>query len=161
NNIMENEMTNAGIEMETKLSITAEGGNYLKVASGWATFLAVLGFIGTGFIVLAALLIMVMSPFIGSLSKFGGTFGFPMILMGVVYLLLGVVYFFPAYYLYNFANKIKIALINNNQKTLDESLKNLKKMFKYIGIMSIVLISLYLIMIPVMIFISFSKIWGL
>lgn len=158
---MENEMTHAGIEVETKLSITTEGGEYLKVASSWATFLAILGFIGTGFIVLASFFMMVMSPFIGSLSKFGGTFGFPMILLGVVYLLIGVVYFFPAYYLYNFANKIKIALINNNQEMLDQSLKNLKKMFKYIGIMSIVLISLYLIMIPVMIFISFSKVWGL
>jgi len=33
----------------------------------------------------------------GSSTKLGSAFGLPMILVGVVYLLLGVLYFFPAF----------------------------------------------------------------
>jgi hypothetical protein len=154
---MENEITNAGIEMDTKLSITSEGTSYLKTTYKWATFLAILGFIGSGIICLIAIGFMVASPFIGSSTKLGSAFGLPMILVGVVYLLLGVLYFFPAFYLYNFSNKMKVALELNKQDELDNSFSNLKKMFKFLGIMTIVLISAYLIMIPIILFISFSR----
>lgn len=158
---MENEITNAGIDKDEKLSITSEGAGYLKTTYKWASFLAILGFIGSGIICLIAIGILIVSPFLGSSSKFGSAMGFPMTLIGIVYLLLGVLYFFPAYYLYNFSNKMKVALELNKQEELDNSLSNLKRMFKFLGIMTIVLISAYLIMIPVFLFISFSKNMGI
>jgi hypothetical protein len=158
---MENEITNAGIGMEPKLCITSVSAGYLKITYKWATFLSILGFIGSGIICLIALAILVVSPFMGSSSKFGSTFGFPMILIGVLYLVFGILYFFPAYYLYHFSNKMKVALELNKQETLDESFHNLKKMFRFLGIMTIILISAYLIMIPVFLFISFSKNMGI
>jgi hypothetical protein len=150
---MEQEITNTGIEMETKLCITSDGSSYLKTTAKWATFLSILGFIGSGIMVFAALLMLIISP----LSKLSSTLGFPMAFLGVIYLLLAIFYFFPAYYLYNFANKTKLALDTDNQEVLDDSLKNLKKMFKFIGIMTIVLITTYLIMIPTILILGFSK----
>jgi hypothetical protein len=154
---MENEITNTGIELDTKLSITTEGTSYLKTTYKWATFLAIMGFIGSGIMVLVAIVLMIISPFLGTTSKLGSTFGVPMFLIGLIYLALGVLYFFPAYYLYNFSDKMKSALYSNRQDELDNSLKNLKKVFKFMGIMTIVLISAYIIMIPVFIFISLTK----
>lgn len=150
---MEQEITNTNPEMEAKLCITPDGSSYLKTSAKWGTFLAILGFIGSGIMVFVALLMLIISP----LSKLSSTLGLPMSLLGVVYLLLAILYFFPAYYLYNFADKTKIALDTNNQDVLDDSLKNLKKMFKFIGIMTIVLIATYLIMIPTILILSFSK----
>jgi len=141
---MENEITNAGIEMDTKLNITADGNSYLRTTAQWATFMAILGFIGTVLLVVVAFFMMIISP----MSSLGSTFGFPMSLIGVLYLLMAVLYFFPAYYLYSFADKAKQALDGNKQELFDESLKNLKRMFKFLGIMTIVLISAYLIAIP-------------
>jgi len=144
---MENEITNAGLEMETKMTISSEGSSYLKTTAKWATFIAILGFIGTGIMVLVAFFMMIISP----MSKLNSTFGFPMSLIGVLYLIMAVLYFFPAYYLYNFAGKAKLALEAGNQEVFDDSLKNLKKMFKFIGIMTIVMIAAYLIAIPTII----------
>ena len=150
---MEQEITNTNAEMEAKLCITPYGSSYLKTSAKWATFLAILGFIGSGIMVFVALLMLIISP----ISKLSSTLGLPMSLLGVVYLLLAIFYFFPAYYLYNFADKTKIALDSNNQDVLDDSLKNLKRMFKFIGIMTIVLIAIYLIMIPTVLILTFSK----
>jgi Zn-dependent protease with chaperone function len=107
--MMENEITNAGIEMETKLSISSDGRTYLTTTAKWATFLAILAFIGTGIMVLVGIFMMIISP----LSKLGSTFGFPASLFGLLYMILAVLYFFPAFYLYKFADKTKSALYNN------------------------------------------------
>lgn len=154
---MENEITNTGMDMETELSITLDGRNYLGIASKWATFLAIMGFIGTGFLALLGVCMMLISPFLGSFPKIGSTIGIPFVLLGVFYLLFAVLYFFPAYYLYNFATKIKTALYSNNQTTLDESLKNLKKTFQFMGIMTIALIGLYFVIILTFIISAISK----
>jgi hypothetical protein len=158
---MENEITNSSIESESKLYITSQGSSDLKTTAKWANFLAILGFVGIGFMVLAGVLMIIFSPIMNSSSTFGSSFAFPIVLMGVLYILISVLYFFPTYYLYNFANKMKLAIITNNQDLIDESFKNLKKISKFIGIMTIVLISLYLIMIPVLIFVGISKSMGI
>lgn len=150
---MENEITNASMEMEEKLTITSDGNSYLTTTAKWATFLSILGFVGTGIMVLVGVFMMFISP----MTKLGSTFGIPVALFGLLYLLMAVLYFFPAYYLYNFASKTKLALYNNRQDELDEGLKNLKKMFKFLGIMTIIIVSLYLIMIPAILVFSFAK----
>lgn len=150
---MESEITNSINEQDPELIISADGRDYLKIASKWATFLAILGFIGTGFMVLAGVIMAIISP----TSKLGSTFGFPMGLLGILYILLAALYFFPAFYLFQFASKSKIALDTINQNEFDNSLKNLKKMFKFLGIMTIVLISAYIIAIPTVVILTVSK----
>jgi len=150
---MENEIMNESIEQEASLAITLDGSSYLTSTAKWATFLSILGFIGTGIMVFAGITMMIISP----MSKLGSPFGFPLTLLGLLYIVLAVLYFFPAYYLYNFARKSKVALYNNDQEELDESLMNLKKTFKFLGIMTIVLVSAYIIMIPAIFIFSFAK----
>jgi hypothetical protein len=59
---------------------------------------------------------------------------------------MGLLYFFPVLYLFNFSKKMKNALSNN--KTVDFTLafKNLKSHYKFIGIFTIVIISMYVLM---------------
>jgi len=154
---MENEITNTNLESENQLVITDADKLYLKTAGKWGNFLAIMGFIGTGLMFLAGVSFTVFSPLIGSNSAIGSTLGMPFGIFGIVYVLIAVLYFFPAYYLYNFSTKIIAALNSNSQSNLDSSIKSLGLMFKFIGIMTIILISLYLIMIPVMIFAIMSK----
>jgi len=149
---MENEITS--IEKEATLSITSDGRTYLNTTAKWATFLAILGFIGSGILVFVGVIMLVISP----MMKSGSSFGFPTGVLGLIYLPLAVLYAFPSYYLYSFATKIKSALYNNRQAELDESLKNLKRTFKFLGIMTIVMIAAYLIMIPVIFILGFSRV---
>ena len=50
--------------------------------------------------------------------------------------------FFPLYFLFLFAGRMKKALTNNQQKELNEAFQNLKKAFRYVGIVMLVCILL-------------------
>ncbi|HEX4875976.1 MAG TPA: DUF5362 family protein, partial [Chitinophagaceae bacterium] len=56
----------------------------------------------------------------------------------VVYILMGLLYFFPLMFLLHFANKMKTALATNDAGMLSESFRNLKKTFRYLGILMII-----------------------
>lgn len=51
--------------------------------------------------------------------------------------------FFPLWYLYQFANKMKVAIAANDVQALNDSFFNLKRYFRFIGILVIILLSIY------------------
>lgn len=125
---------------------------HLSEAARWARFLAIVGFVLIGIIVLVGLFAgsilgtmssgLSQSEFRGSAGLIGGFFT-------VIYILIAAVYFFPCLFLFHFANKMKIALASSDQETLNSSFQNLKKLFRFLGILMI--ISLALIGIQVLI----------
>jgi len=132
------------------LSIDPISKGHLGEAARWAKFLAIIGFIGCALIVLAGI-------FAGSIFEMYGTRyeGFDRdtrvstkglgAVAAVFYVLLALLYFFPCLFLFNFASKMKSALLSNDQEILNSSFQNLKKTFRYVGILTIILLSLYLI----------------
>jgi hypothetical protein len=118
---------------------------HLAEAAKWAKFLAIVGFVICG-------LIIVLSFFIGtlfstSMSRYdtaglGSSFG---IIITIVYLGIGILYFFPCLFLFKFANNMITALNSNEQITLNRSFQNLKIMFRYVGILTIIVFGLYII----------------
>jgi hypothetical protein len=54
-----------------------------------------------------------------------------------------VLLFFPCLYLNKFSVKMKTALNSINQEDFEDSFKNLKSLFKFYGILSIILLSFY------------------
>lgn len=56
-----------------------------------------------------------------------------------------LLYFFPCLYLYRFSAQAKIAVEAEDQESLTSSMQNLKSMFKFMGILTIILISLYIL----------------
>jgi hypothetical protein len=56
-----------------------------------------------------------------------------------------------------FGSKIKSAFENNDQAALDEGLKNLKRLFTFFGVLTIIVISAYIIIIPTMFIFGLSK----
>ncbi len=107
----------------------------LSETAKWAKFLAIVGFVMLGLIVLAALFM-----FIAGASTFGGA-SFLGIAFG--YLLMAALYFFPTYYLYLFSRKIKLGFNSSIQSEVDEAFLNLKKLFKFVGILMIIMLSIY------------------
>jgi hypothetical protein len=73
----------------------------------------------------------------GALSVIGGAF------ITVLYLVIAVIYFFPCLFLYNFSVRLRAALRGNDQVKLNQALKSQKTLFKYIGIMTIIILAFY------------------
>jgi predicted ferric reductase len=63
----------------------------------------------------------------------------------VLYLVCAGMLFLPCLYLYKFSIKMQLAVKSVNQENFDESLMNLKSMFKFYGILTIVLLSFYVL----------------
>lgn len=130
---------------EMKLSESAKV--FLKETAKWAYFLSILGFIGIGFIIFAALfagtLFSSMSKMNPAMGAMGSSFG---IVMAFFYFMIAVLYFSPVYYLNKFASNAKKAFKNSDSEILTISLEYLKSHYKYIGIMTLVIFSLYFLM---------------
>lgn len=127
---------------ETGLSITHESRNYLQETAKWGKFLAIVGFVFVGFMVLVALFAgSLMGATMGELGIPGGAIFFTLL-----YLALAAIYFFPCLYLYHFSSKTKMALLTNSTPILTESLKNLKSLYKFMGIFMAIILGLYALM---------------
>ncbi|MFK8045804.1 MAG: hypothetical protein AB8B72_09925 [Crocinitomicaceae bacterium] len=151
---MENEVIDAGTGTGQGIISDSEIKSYLLETAKWSKFLSILGFIGIGFMVIGALFAGVaLGSQVGMRSS---GMPFPPALLSLVYLLMALLYFFPIYYLYNFAVKMKGGLLSGDNSVLRESFKNLKSHYKFIGIFTIVILSLYVLGILVFIFAAAS-----
>jgi hypothetical protein len=118
----------------------------LRVSGQWSYFLAILGFIGIGLMLIAGLF---MGMGMASASRYGGPAGDMMGGMGgiftVFYFVLAAIYFFPVFYLFRYASGIRSAVAVRNEEAIADALTNLKTHHKILGIMMIVLICLYIL----------------
>jgi membrane protein YqaA with SNARE-associated domain len=134
---MEENLTQVSETNELKLNNHSIG--FLKETAKWANFLAIMGFIGIG-------LMVVLAFFMGTvLSSLPNASFLPITgpIMTVLYLLMAVLYFFPVLYLYRFADKMKAALARKEEAVLTDAFMNLKSHYKFIGVLTIVMLSFY------------------
>lgn len=106
----------------------------LLETSKWVMFFAVLLFIVLGFIVIAALMMIFTAGAYG--------FGMAIAMIGIY----GSLIFFPAWYYYKFSTLTRQALSYNNNAALDEGFLYLKRFYRFVGILVIVVIGLCLLM---------------
>jgi hypothetical protein len=116
---------------------------YLTIAGKWAKFLGIMGFICTGFIVLCALFIGTIMSAMSSFSPASRMAAAPGGFLTISYLLIAVLNFFIALYLYQFGARVKEGVIFNSSATVTEGLGKLKSMFKLVGIVTIVILVFY------------------
>jgi len=126
-----------------ELQITSQAQSFLRETSKWVTFLSILGFIWVGLMVLLSVFFMVSGQAFGQL---GGAAGFSGVGLGVFYLIFSAVYFFPILYLFKFASNLKQALASNRTDKLTDAFENLKSHYKFVGILVIIGISLFVLL---------------
>lgn len=114
----------------------------LLTASGWGKFLSIVGFIGVGFMIIGGL-----GMFTVSSNMSGNMSGFNPSIFAIIYLTLAIVYFFPIYYLFKFSINIKQAIDSGSNTSMQEGFSFLAKQYKFMGIITIVVISLYILFI--------------
>jgi hypothetical protein len=124
---------------------------YLYSISKWMKFFFVLMIICIAFMVIGGLCAIITSPLMGSLSDAG--IDMPFWIFGVLYLACAVVYIFPALYMKRAANAADIAIHSNSNEAVVEFLKNNKSLWKFCGILTIVMLGISILMIPIMVII--------
>jgi hypothetical protein len=123
------------------LHIDSSSQSYLLETAKWGNFLSIIGFIGSGILVLVALFSGTLLGAVTSGYGGGGALMGAGVLMAV-YLIIAVIYFFMSLYLYKFSSKMKIALQSTDQNSLSDAFLNLKNLYRLTGIIAVVYLSL-------------------
>lgn len=123
------------------LRLDSQSLEYLRETAKWAKFIAIVGFVMIGLMVLIAFF---MGAFLSAFSQDMPS-PIPASFFTVLYLILAGVYVFPVLYLFRFATKMQIAINKQDQQYLQDSLSNLKSHYKFIGIVMLIFIGLYAI----------------
>lgn len=127
--------------------LTEEAQYFLHQSGKWARFLGILGFIGTGFLLLFGLFFSAITSIMPSYKAAAGMPGVLSGFMGFFYIIIAVFYFFVSRYLYQFGDRIKSGIEFSNTEQVTDALGKLKSFFKMVGITSIVMLSLYALII--------------
>lgn len=144
---------------ENSLRITPTSKDNLISTSHWANFIAIVGFVMLGIMVVISISTFILTPMMGEFQDFQ-SIPFPLYLVGLIYLIYAVIGFFPYYFLYTFARKVRKGLENNDQDTFDTGLTNLRRLALFVGVLIIIALSMLLLIIPVIVF-SFGMLQSL
>lgn len=124
---------------------------HLSETARWARFLAIVGMISLALMILFGLIYSIwISSMVDSMQNQVG-FQPRAYSTGLaagsafVFILMAVVGFFPLLYMLRFANQMRTALYGNDQESLNASFQNLKRYFRYLGIITIIGIGLWVI----------------
>ena len=134
------------------LSIDPITKNHLSETARWARFLAIVGMVCLALMILFGLVYSIwISSMIDSIQGQSGFQSPKAYSSGVaigsafVFLIMAVIGFFPLLYMLRFANQMRTALYGNDQENLNSSFQNLKRYFRYVGILTIIGIGIWII----------------
>lgn len=136
------------------LILNTEAKSFLKETAKWTHFFSILGFIGVGLFVLLGIFASLVFSFIEQTVT--GASEIPQNFLGLIYIAIAALYFFPVYYLYNFSKNIKVALEQSDNTLLTKAFENLKSHYKFIAIFTFVIIAGYLLSLLFFFVISFT-----
>jgi hypothetical protein len=125
---------------------------HLSETARWAKFLAIVGMISIGLMVVFGVVYSIwISSTISSLQNRYEVQSSGAYSSGVaagsafIFVIMAVVAFLPFLYMLRFSNQMRIALAGNDQENLNASFQNLKRYFRYVGIITIIGIGFWII----------------
>ena len=145
----QNEITSSFSKDEPKqLVIDSQLKFFLKETAKWGKFLSIVGFVLCGIIALLAILMLFLGGSISTvMSKIGLMGSMVRGFIAFIYLLMALLYYFPSKYLFDFSIYIKQALLHNDQESLTYAFSRMKSLYRFWGILMIILLSFYAIII--------------
>jgi MFS family permease len=125
-----------------KIEIEQDSLNYLNTTRKWTMFLAILGFIFLGLMLIGGLFA---GFFLSAFKTADIPAGFPEWLVFFIILIFAVLYFFPIFYLFRFSKHTSNAVHTLDKEELRKAFKNLKSYYVYVGIFTIIILVFYFI----------------
>ena len=130
---------------QPQLIVTEEIRSDIYDVAKWANFLAIIGFLIAGFMVLAALTVgaaMTTNPEIAKML--GPIAGVGTGAITVVFLAYGLAIFYPSLLMFKYSKQAKLGVLYGEQESLNDAFSKLKSLFKYWGVIVLIFIGLNL-----------------
>lgn len=143
------ENNNAPDEYKGKLKFNFEIQEHLYQAAKWGKLLSIVGFIFVALLVFFALAIGEIIKFLKDFSPVVNSF--PAKGLTITYSIMALIGFFSNLYLFQFSNKIKQSILNHDEFKLTGAFRNLKSLLKFWGILTLIVLILYLIIVAALI----------
>jgi MFS family permease len=124
-----------------KIEIGEETLKDINATRKWTMFLAIIGFIVFGLIIIFGIFAGV---FLTIFNTSDALVGLPEWAFFIIIILLGIIYLFPVFILFRYSKQSAIAVKTLDSHELHKALKNMKAYFVYIGILIIVMLAVYL-----------------
>ncbi len=134
-------------ELLSGVNLTPKALDDLRSTGGWAMFIAIVGLLFSGLMILAGLMVLIFA-FIDD-NLIGTTPNAIFFLMSFFYLAMGVLYLIPMILLLRFSNNARRVGQGQNSIAIEGAFSNLRKHYKMLGIMVIAMILLYILMIVI------------
>jgi len=136
-----------------ELQVDQNAMSYLRDAARWARFLAIAGFIFCAlFVVFAIVVATVLAGVLNTMGTSPVAGGMGAGPISAVYICIALLNFFPNLYLFNFAARMRIALRNNDQDQLNIAFKNVRALFRFVGVLMIIGLGLFVIFLLLLLF---------
>lgn len=124
-----------------KIEIDQESLKHLNTTRKWTMFLAIIGFIILGLVILSGL---ITGTFLSTFDSGGKIPEMPGYLMIIISIVFAIVYFLPGPFLFRFSKHAAQAVEKFDRQELNKALRNLKLYFIYAGFLLIIVLTFYL-----------------
>lgn len=129
------------------LLVTEDIRSYIYETAKWTKFLSIVGFIFTGLMVMVAFSANAIMQSMSEIPAYQGLAGMGSGIITFFYLLIALVYFYPSFLMYKFSGTAKTAVLYGSQENFSIAMSKMKSIFKFWGILTIILIVMYVLMI--------------
>jgi membrane-anchored glycerophosphoryl diester phosphodiesterase (GDPDase) len=119
----------------------------LQRTKPWVRFMSVIMFILLALMILGALAMLV-GGLVG-MGRMGARGGLPMAAASLLYVLIAILYAPPAIFLWKYASNIA-SMAENQAWGMEQALRSQKSFWKYVGILTLVVMVVYAIILAVM-----------
>jgi hypothetical protein len=104
----------------------------LRSTKPWTKLLSILGFVGTGFMILFGVGFMFFTNVFSHQTSGFSAF------VGLIYILFAVLYFVPAFYLFKYSSSLGNFLKSNGPTDLESALSHQKSFWKFMGVVAVI-----------------------
>ena len=125
--------------LSNDLYVTEIAQQNLLASARWGKFLSIVGFIGCGLMIVGGIIFSTILSGSEQFSRLPIGVGF----IGAIYVIMAVLLFFPCLFLFKFSVKMRDAITNVRQDSFEASLENMKLMYKFYGILTIIILGFY------------------
>ncbi|ABG60595.1 hypothetical protein [Cytophaga hutchinsonii] len=130
------------IGSESVFALTNSMKKHLTQTAKWGKFLAIVGFVGIGFILIGAFTISMVFEKLAQMSM--GQFDFNIVAaLTFFYLLMAILWFVPVLHMFNFSTRMLKSIPTMDIYGIEKGLSSLNSLFKFYGIFTLIILGLY------------------
>jgi hypothetical protein len=118
---------------QSVITVSDVGISHMLDIARWTKFLAIVAVIGMAFMVLGAISIIIMAAKLGE----------QMVFVGIFYILLIAIYFYPVKKAFDLASHMKNSALMTDSGELEFGLGDLRSILRYLGILTIIILAFY------------------